>query len=412
MRIKLLLFLLTLAAGAVSACPRLSPSFTITYSNTCGTPRTATITNTTTGADSAVSTYRYFVDGQLLSTIVGTGGTSVLVTGAGLKRISMIVTDTSGCVDSSFTTTTITTNAAQLRDQNNLLSYTPTWINCIQLAAAPDSFQITTSSNDTLRRPIFIWGDGSQDVYSTDQNPNTNFSHWFTSTGIFTVRIVQRSGSCTDTIYGTVVNLRQPTAGLIGPGSNNAGCVPHTLTMTNNSSNISRGTQFTWDWADGTTSSQNWTQNTTPINHTYFAFLCNANVRLTATNACGSSFTTWNPINISDTDLAEFGIDSSNCDPTMPFTFNNLSTDQYCLIPDPKQYYWDWGDGSNSGWIGTRAAQTHIYATPGPKTITLIARNNCGDDTIQHSFDVVFTPQAGFIIDTTSGCGRCNCICG
>ena len=32
-------------------------------------------------------------------------------------------------------------------------------------------------------------------------------------------------------------------------------------------------------------------------------------------------------------------------------------------------------------------------------------RNNCGDDTIQHSFDVVFTPQAGFIIDTTSGCG-------
>ncbi len=405
MRIKLLLFLLTLAAGAVSACPRLSPSFTITYSNTCGTPRTATITNTTTGADSAVSTYRYFVDGQLLSTIVGTGGTSVLVTGTGLKRISMIVTDTSGCVDSSFTTTTITTNAAQLRDQNNLLSYTPTWINCIQLAAAPDSFQITTSSNDTLRRPIFIWGDGSQDVYSTDQNPNTNFSHWFTSTGIFTVRIVQRSGSCTDTIYGTVVNLRQPTAGLIGPGSNNAGCVPHTLTMTNNSSNISRGTQFTWDWADGTTSSQNWTQNTTPINHTYFAFLCNANVRLTATNACGSSFTTWNPINISDTDLAEFGIDSSNCDPTMPFTFNNLSTDQYCLIPDPKQYYWDWGDGSNSGWIGTRAAQTHIYATPGPKTITLIARNNCGDDTIQHSFDVVFTPQAGFIIDTTSGCG-------
>ena len=85
MRIKLLLFLLTLAAGAVSACPRLSPSFTITYSNTCGTPRTATITNTTTGADSAVSTYRYFVDGQLLSTIVGTGGTSVLVTGTGFK---------------------------------------------------------------------------------------------------------------------------------------------------------------------------------------------------------------------------------------------------------------------------------------------------------------------------------------
>lgn len=403
---KILLFLLFISSlGTASACPRLTPAFTISYSNTCGTPRTATITNTTTGADSAVSTYEFFVDGQLQSTIVGTGGTSILLTGTGLKRISMIVTDTSGCVDSSFTTTTITTTAVQLRDQNNLLSYNPTWINCIQLANAPDSFQITTSSNDTLRRPIFIWGDGSQDVYTTDQNPNTNFSHWFTNTGIYTVRIVQRNASCTDTIYGLVSNLRQPTAGLIGPGANNSGCVPHTLSMTNNSSNISPGTQFTWDWGDGLTSSQNYTEKNDSITHTYTSYLCSGIARLTATNACGSSITTWNPINISDTDLAEFTIDSSNCDPTLPFTFTNISADRYCLLPDPKQYYWDWGDSTNTGWISTNAAQTHIYTTPGTKTITLITRNNCGDDTVQHSFDAVYIPIAGFIVDTTSGCG-------
>lgn len=388
------------------ACVRLTPSFTVSYSNTCGTPRTATITNTTTGADSAVSTYRYYVDGTLYTTVLGRGGTSVLLTGTGLKRITMIVTDTAGCIDSSFVTTNITTTAAQLYDQNSFLSYEPTWINCIQLSNAPDSFEVTTSSNDTLRDPIFIWGDGTQDVYNTDQNPNTNFSHWYTSTGIFTIRIVQRSGTCTDTIYGTVFNLRQPTAGLIGPASGgNVGCVPHTVTMQNNSSNISPGTTFTWDWDDGRTSTQNFDENMDSISHTYFQQLCNGNVRLTATNTCGSSFTTWNPINISDVDLAEFTIDSSNCDPNMPFRFINSTADRYCLLPDPKQYYWDWGDGTNSGWINSRAPQTHSYATEGPQTIMLIARNNCGDDTIRHSFDVIYTPTVGFIVDTLTGCG-------
>ena len=246
MRKNLLLIILTLSISYIWACPRLTPSFTITYSNTCGTPRTATLTNTTVGADSAVSTYRYYLDGNLFATTIGRMGTSVLITGIGLKRIEMIVTDTSGCIDSSFTTTTITTSAVELRDQNLILGYTPTWINCIQLSTAPDSFQITTSSNDTLKQPIFIWGDGTQDIYTADQNPNTNFSHWYTSTGVFTVKIVQFNGSCTDTVYGTVFNLRQPTAGLIGPGVNSSGCAPHTLSMTNNSSNISPGTQFTW----------------------------------------------------------------------------------------------------------------------------------------------------------------------
>lgn len=218
-----------------SACPRLSPSFTITYTNSCGTPRTARIQNTSTGADSAVSTYRYYLDGTLMSAIVGTDSTSFLITGTGNKRITMIVTDTAGCQDSSFTTINITTSAAQLRDQNGGLSYEPLWINCIQPTTAPDSFEITTSSNDTLKQPIFIWGDGTSTTYSSNQTPNTNFTHWYTTTGIFTVKIVQRSGTCTDTLYGTVYNLRQPTAGLNGPTSgNNAGCAPHTIFMSNN----------------------------------------------------------------------------------------------------------------------------------------------------------------------------------
>jgi len=407
MKKLLLLFCIFSSFFVVFSCPRLTPSISVSYSNTCGTPRNATITNTTTGSDSAVSKYKYYLNGILVDSQTGrTNPPDILITGTGNNRITMIVTDTAGCVDSSFTTVNITTSAAQVYDQNSALSYSPSWINCIQLSTAPDSFQITTSSNDTLRNPIFIWGDGTSNTYSSNQIPNTNFSHWYISSGIFTLKIVQRSGTCTDTIYGTVSNLRQPTAGLIGPGPGaNTGCVPHNLTMTNNSSNIGVGTVFTWDWADGFTSTQNYTQANAAITHTYNNFLCNGTVRLTATNACGSSFTTWNPINISEPDLAEFSIDSSNCNPSNPYTFYNQSADRYCLLPDQKQYYWDWGDGTNTGWITSSAAQTHIYSTTGAKTIMLITRNGCGDDTISHSFNVVFTPTVGFLIDTTSGCG-------
>ena len=141
----------------------------------------------------------------------------------------MIVTDTSGCVDSSFTTTTITTNAAQLRDQNNLLSYTPTWINCIQLAAAPDSFQITTSSNDTLRRPIFIWGDGSPRCLQHGSKIQIQTSAIGSLQLAYSRCALYNAAALVLIPYmgqlSTCVSLR---AGLIGPGSNNAGCVPHT----------------------------------------------------------------------------------------------------------------------------------------------------------------------------------------
>jgi len=379
---------------------------TISYTNTCGTPRVATITNTSTRRDSAITTYRYYLNGALFATTIGRNPSpSVQINSLGNNRLTVIATDTSGCIDSAFSTVNITTNAAQLYDQNIALSYVPSFINCIQLSSAPDSFLVSTSSNDTLRRPIFIWGDGTIDSFGTNQPPGTVFNHWFVNTGIFRVRIVQRSATCTDTLYGIVENLRQPTAGLIGPGPGaNTGCANHTVTMRNNSSNIGAGTLFTWNWGNGSTSTQSDTQFNSPTSHTYTQRLCNGSVTLTATNSCGSSFTTWNPINISEDDLADFRIDSSNCTPGNPFTFTNLSSDRYCLLPDPKQYYWDWGDGTNTGWINTFGPNTHIYTAQGRRTVMLVTRNNCGQDTIYRSFNVTYFPQPGFYRDTTFGC--------
>ena len=43
--------------------------------------------------------------------------------------------------------------------------------------------------------------------------------------------------------------------------------------------------------------------------------LCGGIVTLMATNACGSSQTTWNPIDISEKDKAKIEVDTNNCDP-------------------------------------------------------------------------------------------------
>ena len=154
------------------ACTYVLPSMTISYTNTCGTPRVATITNTSTRRDSAITTYRYYLNGVLFATTIGRNPSpSVQINSLGNNRLTVIATDTSGCIDSAFSTVNITTNAAQLYDQNIALSYVPSFINCIQLSSAPDSFLVSTSSNDTLRRPIFIWGDGTIDSFGTNQPP-------------------------------------------------------------------------------------------------------------------------------------------------------------------------------------------------------------------------------------------------
>ncbi len=386
------------------AC-NVTPGFSNSVTHTCGLPNIVTAINTSTGSQKDKAKYWWKVNYALASdTIIGKDTQTFLLKRVGINYVKLFVKDSAGCIDSSGTTITVFTNAKSILDQNLNYTYTPSWMNCLQFITDPDTFRVNFESADTLVNLRINWGDGSTDYSGNNLSPNTVKTHLYTTLGIFTIKIITLNGNCTDTVYGTVYNQRQPTAGIIGPPSgSNRGCVPHTLRIINNSYNISNNTTFWLDWGNGDTETKPWTAVKDTFFHTYTKGVCAGIIKITATNVCGSSFSTWNPIDISDKDKALWA-SSSTCNPTGNFVFTNLSSDNYCLIPDIKEYFWDFGDSTTVGWTTSKAAQSHNYKKEGNYVVTLIAKTACGNDTFKNVVSVYYNPVAGMMFDKDRGC--------
>ena len=385
------------------ACNNVTPTFSHSLNKSCGMPRTLSLVNTSTGSDTLTSTFMWRVDNVEINRGIGKSDYSHLLTTPGTHRITLVVRDTSGCFDSSTTTFSFTSSSPQVRTAAGL-SYSPLWQNCILSSNDPDTFQINLEININASNYTIVWGDGNT-ASGSQLNAPANIKHTYQNLGFYTFMLISANGSCTDTLYGTVVNERQPVAGLIGPPTGtNFGCVPLQVKFKNFSQNISPTTMFTWDMGDTVLNMPSTTYRDSFL-HTYREYLCNQTVTMTAENACGTSTTTWNPINASDKDSASITpVNPTNCDLTQPFRFNNSSQDRYCVLPDAKRFYWDWGDGSNSGWINTVRQESHTYNARGSYTITLIDSNSCGFDTATHILIIDSLPVAIAQTTDTLGC--------
>jgi gliding motility-associated-like protein len=402
----LLTLLLAYWGNQGHACANLTVAYQAQAANSC-IPRLVNFTNNSSGNRASTAFYSLYVNGTLVDTATGTNtDLNHTFNATGSYNIKLYARDTSGCLDSSTGTFNVTRTKPKFSDQNNLWTDAPEWLNCIQFSSDPDTFRITTSNQDSLSEIISIWDDGTRDTLIGGVIQNTSNSHTYRTSGIFfPIWITKDSAGCTDTLFGKVVNERVPTAGIIGPNSgSNIGCAPFTVSFTNNSANISTGTSFTWEFGNGVTEDFGYTNFNQKVTHTYTNALCQGTVKLTASNTCGQSFTTWNPLNISQTDRALFTIDSTNCDRTGNFSFTNISIDSFCLLPDPKSYKWDFGNGDTSAWLPTRGSISYNYKTEGPKRVCLIANNKCGNDTFCQSFEAMYRPEVGFLLDTLWGC--------
>lgn len=403
-KLQILVFLLFLSRNTY-ACG-VAPGFSSSTTHTCGLPYIVKSINTSTGSGNSVAKYWWKINGKLSSdTIVGLDSIEFLLKSVGNHSIKLFVKDTSGCIDSSSAATiNVSSNAKTIKDQNFNYTLSPTWMNCLQFITDPDSFRVDFESNDTLNDLKIFWGDGAMDTSGNDLLPNIQKSHLYGSLGIFTIKIVTTNGSCIDTVYGTVYNQRQPTAGIVGPTSgSNRGCVPHTMRIVNNSYNISDNTYFIVDWGNGETQNLPYTAYNDTIYHTYKTGVCSGVIKITATNVCGSSFTTWNPIDISERDRARWAV-TKTCVPTQDHVFQNISVDKYCLNPDIKEYFWDFGDSTTVGWTTSKAAQYHKYKSEGDYIVTLIAKSACGYDTFRDVVKVYYNPQAAFAFTESRGC--------
>ncbi|MBI1221982.1 MAG: PKD domain-containing protein, partial [Bacteroidetes bacterium] len=390
---------------ADAQCSGVSASFSVNGTG-CGIPRNYTFTNNSTGSYSSSATYIWRKGSTVEDTTTGISSTpTITVNTPGSDTIWMVAIDSNGCRDSVSQIVSTTTSANAIYDPStSTYDYSPLWENCILFLSSPDSFRVYMQSNGTLSNYYVSWGDGQSDTGSS-LSAYTDISHLYSNLGTYSVRIVSQNGSCFDTIVGSVVNERIPTAGIIGPpAGGNVGCAPHTVRFINNSSNVSNGTSFNWTFGDGSSATYGSSTSNDTLYHTYTAGLCNGIVSVAAVNACGSSTATWTPIYVNDKDQADWTMNTVNCNPTLPFTFNNTSTNNYCT-PTTRYFYWDFGDGTTNGWITNATSQNHTFPHSGRYTVTLYDSNQCGVDTFTQQVIINFAPNAGFLHNNPNGCG-------
>jgi len=404
--LSLLLVAFSFFSNKVTACTGLTVAKTVTRTNTC-TPAALNIANTSSGTLASTSTYKLYVNNVLIDSSTGTSQTFSIYANKGNTQLKLVATTSTGCKDSVITTYTLANNAILFLDQAFNYKDTAYFKNCIPSASTPDSFLVSTRNQDSINNLVVYWGDGTNTSYSGWQVSTTAFSHNYKKNGYFNIKFTYtKTNGCADTSIGILENERIPSVGIIGPSSGgNLGCLPNNIVFVNNSSNISNSTKFLWDFGDGDLVEKANTTSKDTFIKTYNQVLCNGTVTLEANNSCGLSRTSWGPINISGKDKAVFSV-SSICTTPGKYTFNNLSTDSFCLTPDVKSYKWNWGDGTDTGWITGKASITHTFASPGPKTICLYAKSSCGIDTFCQTVFIIFPPQANFLLDSSFACGN------
>ncbi|MFK8006955.1 MAG: PKD domain-containing protein [Saprospiraceae bacterium] len=278
----------------------------------------------------------------------GTGGT---------YEVSLIVTNNCG-VMTSVQTIVIETQPVAGFDANPTSGCSPLEV----------QFNDQSSSNVTA----WLWNfPGGTPSTSMEQNPLVTYN----SPGVYSVDLTVTNASGSDMIsqtdYITVndvpsANFTQVTNGL-------------TVDFTNTSTNAN---SYSWDFGDGNTSTE------TNPSHTYSGD-GNYDVVLTATNDCGS-VTSSQSITISTLPSANFEANVTSGCAALTVQFNDLSSSNTTS--------WSWSFPGGNPSTSTEQNPSIGYNSAGVYSVTLIASNSTGDNTITltNYITVDDVPSVGF----------------
>ena len=212
--------------------------------------------------------------------------------------------------------------------------------------------QFTNTSANGLN---YVWGFG-------DNSSSEGFSpgHTYETPGEYVVSLTATNECGMATTTNTVtLNLSTPVANFTVAGSQ--GCAPLVVSFDNTSENAE---SVSWSFPGGTPSTSI-EPNPTVTYETPGLF----SVTLVASNAAGSgALTLMEVIMVGGTPQA--GFDYTIDEATVMFTNTTENADSYA---------WDFGDGNTSN----APDPEHTYSLGGDYTITLLATNECGTDTLE-----------------------------
>lgn len=222
----------------------------------------------------------------------------------------------------------------------------------------------TTFTNQVLSGNNYSWTFGDS-TKAASANP----VHLYSDTGNFTVKLIVRNNNgCVDSLKRTgYIKIHKPF--IYFDNLPDSGCQAFTKSLTALVSSVDVVTGFTWDFGDGTTSSEALPTHTFS-NSGYYT------ISLIGTTAGGCKDTAILPqaIRVNTLPRAAFSASVNNSCASTPITFTNLSTG------GATTWVWDFGDNS----LGYEFQPIHIYKDTGWMTVQLIAMNGGCADTARY----------------------------
>jgi gliding motility-associated-like protein len=324
----------------------LSASFTANIGGCVNEPISFTNTTTPLGGTS----YTWYFGDDSVSTAVSPAH---IYKTTGTFNV-MLVAQLGNCKDTAYQTVTITNKPVSQFTANSTVS-----------CSAPFSVQFTNTSTGGAATYFWIFGDGTT---STQTNP----SKTYTTTGIFTVKLVAyNSVGCADTITkANYIYTQQPDSNQfsLNPLSYSSHCPPAIVEFVAGNSISATPTNYAWNFGNSQTSS---CPTCGPVQQTTYASPGVYNVTVTSSFGSGCTVTKTTTVYIGTSPAASFTVIPDTVCPNQAVNFTNSSTGALT-------YYWLFGDGDTS----TQVSPSHMYGASGSYTVMLIARNNSCADTL------------------------------
>jgi gliding motility-associated-like protein len=330
-----------------------SPDFDLDQTNACG-PVTVHFTNNT--ANLSAFKYNWNFGTGKDSSVLPNPGDVTFYPGANGQDTVYIIKLSAGLPTCEFKTIekTITVKSRPI----------PFFSPDKSVGCSPMKVTFTNVSRGLTTKYYWDFGDGTKlETDKADQQ-----EHTFTTVNgkVYPVKLIAENGCGKDTFNLDIkVAPNSINLNLTMNGPDHAGCVPHTVTLYNNSSG---GTAFEWDFGDGTI--QSTSDNRDSVKHTYIKE-GNYTIRLNASNSCSEKSTSdYVVVNASPT--ASFIADRYKLCANQEIQFTNQSQ-------SATSYKWDFGDGSPTS---DKMDPKHAYATPGFYRVVLTANRVNGPNNV------------------------------
>ena len=293
-----------------------------------------------------------------------------IYTHAGYFNVSLIVTNSYGCVDT-----------LQMDSLIHIGGPTATYTTTLTGNCLPVQACFTGTSNSVS----YTWNFGDGTVLT---NAPVSVCYNYTSTGTYTPQVILSDGQgCTYAYTLPSFSIVAPQAYFVYSPHDicQAGNVQFTDSSFTNNTPI---TNFHWDFGDPGSGANNISGQVNPTH--YYSGIGNYVVSFSITNNIGCVSTYYDTVYITPRPIAAFILSDSIICPGTFVNCTNQSQSQSAIT----SLNWDFGDpGSGVNNTTTYANPSHLYQAPGTYNITLIvtAANACSD-TATHPVHVLNQP--------------------